>query len=169
MNSDLNQLHAACSAAVTRVLDLLQQHRVTAEYLAGLAGDLSNEANIYLRNVVQRLVALYPAAEPLHAQPWFNDWAFACALDHALAVSLSVDQVADHFRALRERNREQGDLLALCYAAPIQVHELAALLDLTLMQLNQRANTAWEALCAVVRERTGTPWTLLFPVPPLLR
>jgi hypothetical protein len=166
VSSDLNQLHAACSAAIGHVFTFLQQHRATGD---DLAGDLSNEANVYLRNVVQRLVALYPAAEPLHAQPWFSGCAFACALDHALAFALSVDQIALHVRLLREENAEHGDLLALCYAAQTQPHELADFFDISQLQLRQRANAAWDALCALIRERTGTTWPLLFPVPPLLR
>lgn len=148
---------------------MLQRHRATADYLAALAGDLSCEANFHLRNVVQRLAGLYTVAQPLHAQPWFNAWAFACALDYALAFSLNVDQVAEHFRHLREQNADQGDLLALCYASQLQPHELAALFELSQLQLRQRANVAWESLCARVRELTGTNWALIFPPPPLLR
>jgi hypothetical protein len=169
VNSDSQQLHAACSAAVARVLEVLQRHRVTADYLAALAGDLCHEANVHLRSVVERLRALYPADDPLHAQPWFNRWAQACALDYALAFALRDDQVADHFRQFRAADAQRCDILALCYASQLQVHELAALFGVSQLQLHQHANAAWEAFGALARERTGTTWELIFPLPPLLR
>lgn len=156
--------HAACNAAVVRALNALQRHRATAD----AAGDLANEGRAHLLHTVEGLSRLFPVDVSIHSRPWFRDWAGVCALDYALAFALRTD-LADWFRQLREQNAQFAELLAACYAGQAQAQELATIFGLPLLELYRRVRAAWEALCALIREQTGTEWDHIYPVPPLLR
>lgn len=164
MNPNPLTAHAACNAAIAFALHELQDHSATA----ALAGDLANEGRVHLLHTVEGVGRLFAADAPIYARPWFRAWAGACVLDYALAFALRTD-LADWFRQLRERNAPFAELLAACYAGQAQAQELATIFGLPLLELYRRVRAAWEALCELIREQTGTEWERVYPVPPLLR